>query len=263
MKCNKKHNYLKNRHNYNFCSNCGKILRLRGIFLKIFYFFFLLLIPIVFAKTESFPNTITIGTTYMVNNESNITSAAFNITTEQDTHTYNCLSNSTSAFIFTLNRNVSDNINIVDLTNSLHNFTGNVNSLLSTCNEVTKQYGDTNTYFKLYTTCNTENELCKKDKSDQLNKIAELGSAKTNFDTCTQNLNQLNSQISQYSTQLSNIQGNLTSMANDKNKAENQRIIFGIGGLLIMGGIMLYRETKKNPTLQRHKTLGLTGGPQR
>lgn len=43
MKCRKKHNYLKNRHKHNFCSDCGKRLRWQGIFTKLFYLSFLIL----------------------------------------------------------------------------------------------------------------------------------------------------------------------------------------------------------------------------
>ena len=42
-KCFKKHNYLKHRHNHNFCGDCGKRLRWRGIFTKLFYLGFLVL----------------------------------------------------------------------------------------------------------------------------------------------------------------------------------------------------------------------------
>ena len=34
--CKKLHNYYRNRHNHNFCQDCGKMLRYRGIVTKIF-----------------------------------------------------------------------------------------------------------------------------------------------------------------------------------------------------------------------------------
>lgn len=260
MKCNKKHNYLKNRHNHNFCLDCGKRLRWQGAFIKLFYtlFLFLILSAFSFAKTETFTTPITIGTKYVEN-----ATAEFNITTEQDTHSYNCHTNSTNTFTYTLYRNISDTITVEELSRSISNFTRNVDGIILTCDNVIKQYGDANTYFKLYTTCNTENEICKKDKADYITKITELGNSKTQFETCSKNLDISNSQIIQLNSQLSSMQGNLSSMSVEKENAKRGRWLFLFGGLLISGGFILYREKQRNPTLQRHKTLGLQGGPQK
>lgn len=222
----------------------------RGIFIKIFYFL-LLLIPSVFADLQSFPNTIIVHTF----------NGTLNITTEQNDHVYDCMSNTTSTFIFTLQRNLSTS---TDLTNTLNNFTGNVNNLLATCDSITKQYGDINTYFKLYTTCNTDLTICNKDKDSQKNQITELTPFKSNYEGCSKNLNEItnkNNELTQIT--IPKIQSNLSSMNINLNQADKSKWLYFFFGLISMGIVLIIREKKKSPMLQRHKTLGLQGGTQR
>src|SRR3990167_11146885 len=115
---------------------------------NIIFLISILLLPIVFSAEESFSNSIKV----------NIFNGSFNITTEQDTHIYSCMSqvlvnnsdnltsstliyNNSNSFTFILKRNVSSS----ELQNELKNFTGNVNNLMETCDQITKQYGDINT----------------------------------------------------------------------------------------------------------------------
>lgn len=252
MKCAKKHKYYKNRHKHNFCQDCGTRLRWQGIFTKLFYFFFvLLLIPIAFADINSFPNTVVTKTF----------NGTVNITTEQDSHEYDCMGNTTNTFIFTLQRNLTTS---ADVERTLKDFTGNVNTLLATCDQVTKQYGDVNTYFKLYTQCNSDNAICNKDKADCLAKITELTPFKPNYETCSKSLTDTSNSLNQYSNIIiPSIQANLSSMSNELNQSEKSKWLWFFFGIGVMGAVMIIREKKREPSLQRHKTLGLSGGIQR
>jgi len=210
----------------------------------------LLLIPFVFADINSFPNTIVTKTF----------NGSINITTEQDSHTYDCMSNSTSTFTFTLQRNLTD---IDDLRKAIRDFQ-DINSNCNAIDKAVQQYGDINTYFKLYTQCNSDYIICNKDKTDCLTKNTELTPFKGNYETCSKTLEEKDKQVNQYSNIIiPSIQTNLTSMSHNLNQSEKGKWLWFFFGAGIVGFIMIIREKKRNPELQKHRVLGLSGGSQK
>ena len=221
--------------------------------MRIYILLFLLVMPIVTAEINNFPNTI-IAKTF---------NATINVTTEQDSHIFDCMSNSTSTFTFSLQRNLTREEDLRRVVDDLKDTT-RLCERVSVLDTAVSQYGDINTYFKLYTQCNTENTICNKEKIDCHAKVVELTSFKSNSEQCSKSLGDANNQLSQFSNiVLPSMQTNLTSMSFNLNQAEKSKWIFFFFGLAVMGAIMIFREKKRSPTLQKHKTLGLSGGIQR
>lgn len=219
----------------------------------------LLLIMSVNAE-QSFPTTIKI-TTFYVNNSytlhlngsdiafSTIT-ANFNITTEQDVHTYNCISNYTSSFIFDLKRNTTS----IDATN----LTASVSNLASTCENIAKAYGDTNRYYDLYATCNKDLGLCQIEKDDKTAKVNELSPFKPNFEKCSKDLSDTQLTLNKYSNEIIPLyQQNVTSCISSMDKSEKGKLLYGFFGFLIASAIFLIIERKKFKTTYREKQVGL------
>lgn len=221
---------------------------------KFFHFFFILLfIPIVFADIRTFQNTIIVKTF----------NGTANITTEQDSHTYDCMSNTTSSFTFSLQRNLTTDDELRDVIDDLKDTT-KLCDKISTLDTAVSQYGDINTYFKLYTQCDSENKICSKDKTDCLGKVTELTPFKQNYETCSKTLEERNNQVNQYSNVIiPSMLGNLTSMSSNLNQSEKGKWLWFFFGVGVVGIIMIIREKKRSPTLQRQKTLGLQGGTLR
>jgi len=219
----------------------------------IFLIIFLLSVPAAFADIRTFPNTITIITF----------NGTANVTTEQDSHAYDCMSNSTLSFTFSLQRNLTTEDDLRKLINDLKD-TNKLCEKISVLDNAVSQYGDVNTYFKLYTQCNSDNTICSKDKADCLAKNAELSPFKANYETCSQILNEKDAQVNQYSNIIiPTMQTNLTSMAQNLNQSEKGKWLWFFFGAGIVGIIMVIREKKRSPELQKHRVLGLQGGTQR
>ena len=219
--------------------------KLSGLFIL-----FLLLMPIAFADINSFPNTI-VAKTF---------NGSVNITTEQDSHIYDCMSNSTSTFTFTLQRNLSDTDDLRDTIRDLRDINSNCDAI----EKAVSQYGDINTYFKLYTQCNTDYTICNKDRTDCSAKNTELTPFKANYETCSKNLDEKNIQVNQFSdVVIPSMQANNTAISHNLNQAEKGKWLWFFFGAGIVGIIMIIREKKRNPELQKHKILGLQGGTQR
>lgn len=211
--------------------------------------------PFVFADMRTFPNTITIKTF----------NGTVNITTEQNSHVYDCMGNSTSlsSFTFDLQRNLSIEEDLRDVIDDLKE-NNKLCEKVSVLETAVSQYGDVNTYFKLYTQCNTDSAICNKDKTDYLTKNIELTPFKANYETCSKNLEVSNNQINQYSNVIiPSMQTNLTSMSYNLNQSEKGKWLWFFFGVGIMSIIMILKEKKRNPELQKHKMLGLSGGTQR
>lgn len=209
---------------------------------------------------QTFPNTVKI-TTYYTNNTftlflngtdmnlSTIT-ANINITTEQDTHTFNCIANSTNSFIFDLRRNTTS----IDATN----LTTTVSNLASTCDSIAKAYGDSNRYFELYATCNKDIVLCQKERDDKTAKVTELSPFKPDFEKCSKDLSDTKISLNTYSNEIIPIyQGNITACNVSKDNAEKGKLLYGFFGFLIASAIFIVIERKKTKTTYREKIVGL------
>lgn len=218
---------------------------------KIIFILFLLLMPFAFADSEqTFTNLISVQTYYTQDqNNTNLTTAVVNITTEQDSHIYNCLQNKTFSFNFGLKRNTSDPID----SNQFKNLTANMNSLVSTCDQIAKQYGDVNSYFKLYTTCNTDFELCKKDKEVKDSKISEMSQYKTTYDKCATDLSDNQQRLNSYSSQLAAMQTNITATSQDLQNSNKKIPFWFFVGLGIGLGAHLYWKNRFAVRTQREK----------
>ena len=221
----------------------------------IVFYFLLILIPYVFAGEESFINIISVKTIYTNTSNSSI-EASVNITTEQDTHVFNCISNSTNSWNFNLRRNVSTT---ADVTKDLANLSGTMSSLTSTCDTIAKQYGDINRYFSLYNQCNVDYEGCKKERTDKQTKIDELSPFKPNYEKCSKDLSDTQTNLNKYSNEIiPSYQLNLTSLTARTDTAEKSKWLYFIFGIVAASAIAIIIERKKIHTTQREKTVGLS-----
>ena len=219
-----------------------------------------LLSATAYATEQTFPNTVKI-TTYYTNNTYSLylngTDMNFstitvdvNITTEQDTHTFNCLSNTSNSFIFDLRRNTSS----IEVTN----LTASVSNLASTCDSIAKAYGDSNRYFDLYATCNKDLGLCQIDRDAKTTKVTELSPFKPDFEKCSKDLSDTKVNLNTYSNEIIPIyQGNITACNVAKDKAEKGKLLYGFFGFLIASAIFIIIERKKFKTTYRERIVGL------
>lgn len=213
----------------------------------ILIFLVLCILPVAFSEEATFPNTITIST---LNN-------TINITTEQDSRTFQCntTSTTTTSYTFNLKRNLSD---CISLTDTLDNFTKNVNSLFGTCETITKQYGDVNRYFSLYTQCNADLQICQRERNDKDAKISELSPFQTNYNNCNGEASNLRTEIARLQEQvIPSMQLNITATEQRVIKAEKSKILWLFYGMLSIGGLWVYEKKKGSAQLNRHKQPGL------
>jgi len=231
---------------------------MKGIILLVL----LLTLPIAIAEIN-FPTIVSVRVI-----TDNVT-CNVNVTTEENEHYYNCLGNSTNSFTFNHLENATQVNNcdmsyINNLSSKMDSLSGTCNNIVSTCNSISQQYGDANTYYKNYATCNTENELCKRDKADRDTKITELTGVKTNFDTCSTNLNSCNSNLNNLnSIVLPKLQTNASSCNQDLEKSKKGKVIWILVGAAIVGGIAFWRDRSRNPITQKDRETGLAGTARR
>lgn len=224
----------------------------------------LLVIPIAIAEVN-FPTTISVKII-----TDNVT-CSVNVTTEENEHYYNCLSNSTNSFTFNHLENATqvtscncDFTPITNMSSRIDNMFTTCNGIVNTCNSISQQYGDANTYYKNYATCNTEFELCKRDKADKDTKITELTTAKSNFDSCTSNLNSCQANLNNLnSIVLPKVQGNASSCNQDLEKTKKGKVIWILLGAGIVGAIAFWRDRSRSPLTQKDKESGLAGTARR
>lgn len=216
---------------------------------------FLILIPFAFAGEETFSNVISVKT-HIINVSNASVEAFVNITTEQDSHFFSCLANSTQSWNFALKRNITQT---VDISKELGNLSGTMSSLTSTCDTIARQYGDINRYFGLYTQCNTDFESCKKDRESIRTTVTELSPFKVNFEKCSVDLKDTQFNLNEFSSKVvPSIQSNLTLMVAEKSTAEKRGFLYGILGFLAGCAVMVFVESKKTRTTQREKVVGLS-----
>lgn len=209
----------------------------------------LLLLPAVYASVQNFPNTITVIT---INN-------TVNITTEEDSRVFSCNSTSSSNYIFNLKRNISD---AVDLTNTLGNLTSNVNHVFTTCDKITQAYGDINRYYALYSTCNTDNELCKKDRDDKQAKLNEFTPYRANYDTCNTNLGNAQTENQRLTAEvIPSMQTNMTICQADLDKSDKGKVLWFAVGALVVAVFWTIERKKMNPVTRKGK-MSVLGGRQ-
>ena len=209
-----------------------------------------LLCSFAFASSQSFPNTITISTSNYTDNQ---TILNVNITTEENSHIYNVHRNMTESFTFNLQRNITSCDEVSD---TLANITTGFSSLVSTCDSITKAYGDTNRYYQLYASCNVDKTTCDNDLSNANGKISELDGFRLNYNDCVGNLNIYQNQIVPLIK--ANLTGhalNLTQCGYELRKAESSHFIWFIAGALIVGFAWAYDMRKKTPPTKRSKML--------
>ena len=217
-----------------------KELTFTKIHIPIIYLFLLniLLILIPSALADTFTNLIIVKTF----------NGTINITTEESSYIYDGMSNTTNSITFNLKRNVTSSS---ELANSLNNFTGNINSMVLLCDKITQQYGDINSYFKLYAQCNLDYGICQKEKSDKDAKITELTPFKPNYETCDVNLKEAKSNINKFSNEvLPVLQQNISYLSNEVEVQKCKKIFWCIGGVLIVGIIIAVKNKKFNPKSQ-------------
>lgn len=213
----------------------------------------------VFADEQTFTNIIQVNINFTsANNNLNSSEiGTITIITEQDTHTYNTLTNTTNSFNFNLKRNVTGS---VDIASQLNNFTGNVNSLVQTCNQITQQYGDVNKYFNLYATCNSERDGCNKAKETQKAKLDEFTHFKGQYEECSNDLSEINKKVNLFSNEIiPSWQANMTAMRITTDKANKSKWLYAIIGAAIVAVIFAWKEAKLTPRTSREKQPGLTG----
>lgn len=198
----------------------------------------LLLLLIPSALADTFQNLIVVKTF----------NGTINITTEESSYIYDGMSNTTSSITFNLKRNVTSS---VELATTFNNLTGNINSLVLTCDKITNQYGDINSYFKLYAQCNLDYGICQKDKADRDSKITELTPFKANYETCDINLKQSALNLNKFSNEvLPALQQNNTNLVNEVKVQKEKKVFWGIGGILLVGFIILIKNKKYSPKSQ-------------
>ena len=217
---------------------------------KIILLILFLLLPSVFAATQTFTNLVKV-TTFFVNDTNTSASAFVTIITEQDNHTYNCISNSTNSFNFDLKRNLTD---AAELSVSFSNFSSGVNNVFNTCDKIVQQYGDLNRYFTLYTSCNTENELCKRDKGEQKTLIDTLTPFKPNYENCNTALSNAQVENSRINTQvLLPLQEENKTCKADLGNESNKKFLWAIFGALGVGIFWGIEKGKITPGTKRKK----------
>lgn len=216
---------------------------------KMIYLLLLMMLPQAFATMQTFPTIISVS----------IYNDTVNITTEQDTHVYNCYNNTMiTAYTLSLQRNVSDCLSVTD---TIEKLTSNLGGLTTTCDTITKQYGDVNTYFKLYTSCNVENEICKKGSSEKDDKIKEFETAKKNLETCNADYQLLLTNMQKVNNDvLPAMQTNLTTLSSQLRETEKDKFLWGIIGAAFVAGAWAYDRKKQNPMTRRGKMGGINHG---
>lgn len=202
----------------------------------------LLLLLIPSALADTFPNIIIVKTF----------NGTINITTEESSYIYDGMSNTTSSITFNLKRNVTSS---AELATTFNNLTGNINSLVLTCDKITNQYGDINSYFKLYAQCNLDYGICQKDKEDKDSKISELTPFKSNYETCDASLKESTANLNKISNEiLPPLQQNITNLANEVEVQKSKKVFWGIFGALIVGVIVIMKNKKFSPNSQLNKS---------
>src|SRR3990167_3200536 len=146
----------------------------------------LILIPIALADT--FTSEIEVDSSI------DGTYCQINITTEQDTETFDCLKNISDDFSFRLVRDCDSS----DLTKG-------IDELALTCNTIANQYSGISNYFKLYNNCSIEKSLCINDKESLELELSQNPSFKQELTDCNNNLNIANNLISNHSAELSSM----------------------------------------------------------
>ena len=196
----------------------------------------ILLLPMAFADIQELQTTINIRI---------IENSTLNITTEQDTHIYQSNSNSTNTFILTIKRNITS---CEGISNSINNLTKNYDTLINSCDLITKENQKLTNYFTLYTECHTENTLCQKDKNETITELNTYKSYKSDLDACNTNYNQAQAAIRDLNAQTITLQGNITSCNTDLSNAQSNKWVWGFIGALIIGFMWTLQNKKIFPS---------------
>lgn len=216
-----------------------------------------MIVPLNFALLENFDTPINVSLE-CING-----SGTVNISTEEGKFVYTSSDNEThhNSFDLDIERNISP-ISQVDV--NFNNFTENVNSLVSTCDQIAQQYGDFSAYFKLYAACNAEHEVCKNQLNDKSLKVSELESAKANYDNCQTTLNNANTELNKYTSDIiPKLQANISSLATQTSSSKKGGVLWFGAGIIVMVVFGIIQEKKRNPRTQKDRVTGLGGGTLR
>ena len=185
----------------------------------------------------NFPNSI------MVSSYNN----SMNITTEENSRIFDCAQNTSSVYTFTLRRNVSDCGDVKNLNN-------NIDRMISTCDSFSQQYGDVSKYFSLYSTCNVENEICKKDRTERDKNIAQLNSYKSGYESLTADMAVITGNvIPAMRLNITELHTNNTMCQQSLVTESNNKILWFFGGMMLIGAFWGYQKRKDTHITKRSR----------
>lgn len=166
----------------------------------------IVMLLLIFGASLAFADTFT--SRIDLDSSTDSTYCQVNVTTEQNTQTFDCLRNLSDSFSFGLARDCSSS--------TINNLTAGIDELALTCNTLANQYSGISNYFKLYNNCSIEKTICINDKESLMlepsfkpalescnnelaasnkivaNQSTEYSGLKTDFDSCKSSLSKSN-----------------------------------------------------------------------